>query len=294
MPKERMHLLLAGQSLEVLTSLLGSPPLSRDQKFVYSLGAISPDALFYDLPTFRLSAAGESLHRLEGTSCLRFFESIRRDRHEDLTPERLAWILGVATHFLADGIWHPLIRKLSDPATSFCRAFRYSRRQCHHGLESELEAYWLARIGPEDGYLPLLRQFMARNERHEEAIKGLRMILMRLGLNEIPEEGMIDRCFFWQASLLRLFSQAALARQRKLFLRSSPTRYLGALIVPLAARSSPFSRSSDDRERPFDDPWDETFMARSVMSIAEHLKAFLVKHYPDYENRISRSKISNQ
>ncbi len=199
----------------------------------------------------------------------------------DLKPETAAWILGVATHFLADGIWHPIIRQMSDPAASFCRAFGYSRRQCHHGLESELEAYWLARIGPADGYLPLLRQFRARNKRQEEGLKGLRMILMRLGLNQIPEERMIDRCFFWQASLLRLFSRQPWPSGANCFSGPVLTRYLGALIVPFAGRSSPFARSSNNPERPFDDPWDDTFMARSVISLAEHLRAFLLKLYPD-------------
>jgi hypothetical protein len=277
MPKERLHLLLAGQSLQVLTSSLGSPLLSEAQEFAYFLGAISPDALFYDLPRFRLPAAGEALHRLEGKSCLPFLESICREQRRDLEPETVAWILGVANHFLADGIWHPIIRKLSDPDTSFCRAFKFSKRQCHYGLESELEAFWLARIGPPDGYLPLLRQFMRGTKRREDCAKCFRIILMQRGFNQIHDERMIGRCFFLQALLLRLFSLAALAKWRTLLVHLSLTRYLGALIVPVAEKSSPLAKSNTPWESPLEDPYDDAFMARSVISLAKHLHELSLK-----------------
>ena len=278
MPKERLHLLLADQSLQVLTPLLSSLPLSEAHKLAYFLGAISPDALFYDVPFCRLSSLGTAFHRLQGESCLPFLESVLREWRNELSPEATAWILGVASHFLTDGIWHPIIEKMSGPDTVFCRAFELSGAQCHHWLESELEGCWLSRIGPADGYLPLLKQFASKNKTRETCIRCFRMVLVRLGLKEVPDEKKIGRCFFWQALLLYQFSLASWARWRKLLLEAGPTRSLGALIVPTFAHLSPLLKSrSQHRTEPFDDPCDDEFMARSVISVARHQHSLLRK-----------------
>ncbi len=278
MPKERLHLLLADQSLQVLTSLLGSSPLSEDHKFAYFLGAVSPDALFYDLPSFRLSSLGSALHRLEGELCLPFLVSVLREGGKEPSPETLAWVLGVASHFLADADWHPIIEKLSDPDAVFCRTFKLSRTQCHHWLESELEGCWLSRIGPADGYLPVLKQFAGSNGTSENCIRYFRMLLRRLGLKDVPGEKKIGRCLFWQALLLYQFSLASWARWQRPLLKAGPTRSLGALIVPVSATLSPRSgHESHRRPGPLEDPCDGGFMARSVISLATHQQALVRK-----------------
>jgi hypothetical protein len=271
MPKERLHLLIADQSLQFLTPLLSSLPLSEDHKLAYFLGAISPDALFYDVPSCRLSSLGTAFHRLQGESCLPILEPVLREQRDELSPEATAWILGVASHFLTDGIWHPIIEKMCGPATVFCRAFKLSGAQCHHWLESELEGYWLPRIGPEDDYLPFLKHFARKNKTREDCIRCFRMVLMRLGLKEVPDEKKIGRCLFWQALLLYQFSLASWARWRKLLLDVGPTRSLGALIVPTFANSSLLAKSGSQHQVvPFDDPCDDEFMARSVIALASH------------------------
>ena len=277
MPKERLHLLLADQSLNLLISSLSSSPLREGDKFAYFLGAISPDALFYDLPSFHLSSSGAAFHRLEGQSCLPFLASVLRERDKDLSPEATAWIFGVASHFLADGIWHPIIEKLCDPETVLCKGFEFSTRQCHHWLESELEAYWLSRIGPADGYLPVLKQITGKSKTRENCIRCFRMILIQLGLEEIPDEKKLGRCLFWQALLLRQFSLASWGRWRKLFLEFGPTRYLGALIVPRGANSTPLEKFRSDPAEPFEVLCDGKFMARSVITMAQHQRSLLRK-----------------
>jgi hypothetical protein len=37
------------------------------------------------------------------------------------------------------------------------------------------------------------------------------------------------------------------------------------------------SAPNEDPETPFDDPWEDAFMARSIVSLAEHLREFLLK-----------------
>ena len=111
MPKERFHLLLADQTLAGVAALSGSPSASGSLRQAYLLGAISPDALFYDLPSFHLSPVGAALHRLEGLSALEFLRSVASECRKDLTPETGMWLMGVAAHLLVDGFWHPQHRE---------------------------------------------------------------------------------------------------------------------------------------------------------------------------------------
>ena len=282
MPKERLHLLLADQSLQELKASLGSSPFSEAQEFAYFLGAISPDALFYDLPLFRLSSLGEAYHRLEGESCLPFLASIYEKLDRDRDPEAAAWILGIANHFLADGIWHPIIRKMSDPDSFFCSEFKFSKRQCHHWLESELEAYWLARLGPADGYLPLLKRFGKSGKTRTSCIEWFRVLLMGLKIGQVPDAKTIGGCLSWQALLLRLFSLAVWARWRKLLLDNRLTRSFGVLIVPVS-KPSRLAKPTGDRGGFLADPCDDAFMTRSAASLAEHIRAFLQRLKTKFE-----------
>jgi hypothetical protein len=279
MPKERLHLLLADQSLQILTSSLRSWPLREGQKFAYLLGAVSPDALFYDLPSCRLSSLGTAFHRLQGQACLTFLASVLSERDNNLTPETTAWVLGVASHFIADGLWHPLIEKTCNPETLFHKEFKFATGQCHHWLESELEGYWLPRIGPADGYLPLLKQLAGKNKTREDCIRCFRMVLMHLGLNGIPDEKKLGRCLFWQALLLCQFSLASWAKCKQMFLEFGPTRYLGTLIVPQRSNLSPLEKSSGNGTKSFEDLCRHEFMARSVITIAQHQHALLANRH---------------
>jgi len=277
MPKERFHLLLADQSLQILSSSGDLSTLNEAQRFAYFFGAISPDALFYDLPSFRRSSLGNALHRLEGRRCIAFLESIFKERSKNLTPETAAWLLGVASHFWVDGYWHPFIGKMSDPDSSLCREFELSGRQCHHWLESELEGYWLARIGPLDGYLPLLRQFAGKNTTRENCIKAFRMILMRMGLDQIPSENAISRCLFWQAMLLHQFSLPGWAKWRNVLLKNGATRLLGALIVPVSPGSFDLAAAKRHQNKGLENLCNDEFLAHSVISLTTQLRSLALR-----------------
>jgi hypothetical protein len=277
MPKERVHLLLADQSLRLLTARLGPVLSNEDQVFAYLLGSISPDALFYDLPLNRLPSLGKAFHSLEGESCLPLLISILRESKTAMDEVTAGWILGLASHFLADGLWHPIIRQMSDPGTLLCQEFKLSKSQCHHWLESELEGYWLARIGPPGGYLPILRQYRGRTGIRGSCIECFRMVLMRLGLDWIPDRKRIGRCFFWQATLLHLFSVEALVGWRKPLLHSRLGRPIGALLVPPNSTAPPSVKINGDEKLRFDDLFDDAFMKRSVNALAEQLHDLLQK-----------------
>jgi hypothetical protein len=274
MPKERLHLLLADQSLQILISSGDLSTFNEAQRIAYFLGAISPDALFYDLPSFRHSSLGNALHRLEGRRCLTFLEPIFRERSKNLTPVTAAWLLGVASHFWVDGYWHPFIEKMSDPESSLCREFELSGCQCHHWLESELEGYWLARIGPPDGYLPLLQQFARSSNTRENCIKAFRMVLMRMDLDQIPSENEISRCLFWQAVLLHQLSLPAWAKWRNLLLKIGATRLVGALIVPVSPGSSDLIAAQSHRNEGLEKLCSDEFLAHSVVSLTTRLRSF--------------------
>ncbi len=275
MPKERFHLLLADQTLAGVAALSGSPSASESLRQAYLLGAISPDALFYDLPSFHLSPVGAALHRLEGLSALEFLRSVASEGQEDLTPETAMWLMGVAAHLLVDGFWHPQIEKLSHFGHCLHAGCTLSKPQCHHWLESELEGFWLARSGPADGYRGVLKAFARRSRVRDEGVRGLQMILKRIGTVDVPDAKSISRCFSWQAFLLRQSSLPAWSQWRNLLLRCSATRFWGTLIVPQKTETTLYTagkrRQVKEGKATPEDLFSDELMARSVSFLATHL-----------------------
>jgi hypothetical protein len=275
MPKERFHLLLAEHCLPILSALPEPSPTTSEQRLAYLLGAISPDALFYDLPAMRLSSLGGTLHRLEGLSGMAFLASVISECKRDLTPETGMWLLGVAAHLLADGFWHPIIERIAAFRGCLHARIEMSRTQCHHWLESELESFWLSRSGPTGAYRELLAGFARPNRTREECIRCFRMLLGRLESVAVPDENRISRCLSWQAFLLHQFSLSGWARWRNYLLRFPPTRFWGTLIVPnhsaLAAPSAARPHGGDSGGTACEDPFSDTSMARSVSFLVSHL-----------------------
>jgi hypothetical protein len=275
MPKERFHLLLADRTLAGLAALSGSPSASGSLRQAYLLGAISPDALFYDLPSFHLSPVGAALHRLEGFSALELLRSVYSECRQDLTPETGMWLMGVAAHLLVDGFWHPYIEKLSHFGHCLHARRTMSKPQCHHWLESELEGFWLSRAGPADGYRGFLKAFARRSRTRDEGVRGLRMILKRMGTIDVPDAKRIGRCFSWQAFLLRQFSLPAWSRWRNLLLRCDTTRFWGTLIVPQKKETSLYAvgkrQGSGGGKASPEDLFSDELMACSVSYLSTHL-----------------------
>lgn len=233
MPKERFHLLLAEQVLENLRSSATLAPFRDEFRFVYLVGALHPDSLFYDFPTFSFSRLGSLIHTHEGEAILPIASALMSEAGRTRDRVFAWWILGSASHFLADGFWHPAIREMSHPCAFYCRRFNFSEKQCHHWLESQLESYWLQRWGPQDGYVKFLADLCSTSRSHMELVNYLGRFLAISGTSGKtcnPER--LRQCLYWQARSLAFFLNPYLKRYQRLLLRISALRLLGTLIVP--------------------------------------------------------------
>lgn len=231
MPKERHHLLLAEETLRALVSSGSMRPFSRREEDCFYLGALWPDHLFYDLPTFELKRVGRALHTLEEPDGLHLLGDWLAAR-ESPPAELKAWSLGLACHFLSDNLWHPPINRLSHPPFAPCGRLGLTPGACHHHIESELEAYWLGQRGPRDGYRSLLTRLATVLPSTDPLMHAFRDLLRTLGTPVVPSLRRLRRCLRWQNVLTRLFSQALWSKQKRLLLRFRSTQPFGALLVP--------------------------------------------------------------
>jgi hypothetical protein len=267
MPKERLHLLIADEALTLLSRANGRPPLGDRQRFFYLFGAISADTFFYDVPTFRTAPIGDALHRRLSNDW-GFFKNWLEEK--TLSPEAHFWLLGLAAHLATDALWHPLIDGFSDPPAPECRELGLCKRHCHHWLEAELEAFWLARLGPPDGYRTILREFWRAGR--AEFIRCYQRLLERAASPSPATAPVLARCLFLQVFLLRQFSHPFWQALRPPLLARKPTRPFGALIVPIRPPQGPSARKCA-----FETLCDPAFMARSAMSLANLLSALGVR-----------------
>lgn len=280
MPKERHHLLLAEETLRIVQGRGEWPRLDEESESAYLIGSISPDVLFYDLPALSLTSLGNDLHRFQGEAGASFFRTWIEEERERLPEVFRAWMAGVVNHFLADSLWHPCIDGL-------CRsAFRsragipadLSAKNCHHWLESELEALWLLRLRGPGAYLPLLTRVSGDRKLRERYSRMLKGFLERAGFTPAPSIAVIQRCFFWQAFCLRCFSDPLCSGWKARLLGWRPGHYLGSLIIPARpslpeailcrpnATGGEVADSPDSRN--LEDPMNAEFMARSLLFLA--------------------------
>ncbi|HOI94683.1 MAG TPA: zinc dependent phospholipase C family protein [Syntrophobacter fumaroxidans] len=231
MPKERYHLMIADRCFDAMRASRTLPVSLHAHRFAFRLGSISPDTLFYDLPFFFFSDTGRALHRFAARAPLGAFAARLDGRQTSLRNEGLAWVLGMASHFLADELYHPVINRLAHPERGFCPP-KLSAGDCHHWVESEMEAARLSLSAPPDGYAAFLREATRRSA--VARISGfLHEFLKWSGAApRAPGAGRIRYCLFWQASLLRVFAHAAAGRNKSLLMGHRATSYAGALIVP--------------------------------------------------------------
>jgi len=276
MPKERFHLFLAdeylnsGKAPALLTGHL------KDEHLSYFLGAVSPDIYFYDLPTFSMNRLGDRLHRFmerEGLSAIKDWLS----KSAGAVPKAgFAWGMGFASHFLADEIWHPVINGLAQ-SLEFCGKKGLSALGCHRVIESELESYWFKRMGAPDGYVGYLRRYAAQKERLGAISSIYRGFLVHAGLEPMPTEARIRRCYLNQNFLLRLFANPLLRGQRDRLLAMRSGRYLGSLIVPdrPVLPYGPLFRVPAER-----DPFSDEFMDEGLTSLKLRLADFAERLSP--------------
>jgi hypothetical protein len=118
MPKELAHIIIAH---DVIKRLEGSgqqllAQVIKENIPAFHLGAIIPDAFFYDLiPFYRTSGhniqISNALHSKDGAKndqkALSFFDDIADDPHA--WPSKVAFAAGIVTHAVSDRIIHGLI-----------------------------------------------------------------------------------------------------------------------------------------------------------------------------------------
>ncbi len=274
MPKERFHVFLASQLLG------GANPGLRLDIPAFFVGAVSPDIFYYDLPFFYLSSISDRLHSLierEGTGPI--VDWLQGKPLEEGNSEAISWGLGLANHFMADALWHPLIEELSSeqpPSVMYKGAERLSTIERHRLLESEIEAFWFAKIpgANKKNYLP--PDFSANRARLTLIFSHYRSFLDfvgRLGPKRSstgpapmapPSEERITRCHLSQNFLLRLFASRVAGSQRNRLLHFPPTRSLGVLVTPRRPiLPEPFSKVMPEERNPFSD----FFMNRALDSM---------------------------
>lgn len=265
MPKERFHMLLAGEAARIVFQ--GSR--SRVDEESYLLGSIMPDTLFYDVPHMRLSRLGRRLHRLQGESGA---DACRRllDRVPFTSASGRWWLLGMMTHFLADAFWHGLVNHYSMPPFWPCRYYRLKASSCHFWLESQLEAHWIPLVGPWDGFRRTLRRIRTSLWRRHPAASYFRNFLQWSIGENAPSENTLRKCLFWQAALLTLFADPPGDGLHERLLLSRWGRPLGALLVPRASRLPELMATAPDLLE-FHlglHPFDGKLLARSVLDLA--------------------------
>ncbi len=280
MPKERFHLYLAD---ELLNRCAGSLPLNeilsppaRPRGLAFSIGAISPDIFFYDLPSFSLTSLGDALHDLidrEGISIISDWIAQTCSPLKTAHSSTVLWGLGFACHFLTDGAWHPVIQELSGSrlVRDYSGVKRLSETECHRLLECELEALWLPRSPTPGRYDELLKDFKRDRARLFEIASCYRRFLEFAGLSAGVSERRIVKCFLCQNFLLRLFANRMLGRRRDRMLSRPLTRSLGALVTPVRPiLPALFSRALPEDRNPFSD----YFMKQALTAIEAHLFVF--------------------
>jgi len=268
MPKERFHMLLAGEAARVL------PPDVRRRLDAesYLLGSIMPDTLFYDVPHMRLSRLGRRLHRFQGEPGVDACRQFLKERHPN-DPIAHSWALGVMTHFLADAFWHGLVIHYSVPPFWPCQHYRLKASSCHHWLESQLEAHWIPLLASRDGFRKCLQRIRTTLWLRHPAPRLFREFLHTALNGAAPSENALRKCLFWQATLLSVFSHASAERFHERLLQSRWGRPLGALLVPRSSRLAELMATAPDLPE-FHlglHPFDGRLLAQSVMGIAAHL-----------------------
>jgi hypothetical protein len=143
---------------------------------------------------------------------------------------------------------------------------RLDLRNCHHWLESELEAFWLDRLGISDGYIPFLRLLNRDAPFRKSVGETYEGLLRALNIASAPTAAEITRCSTLQILLMLELSRPAWGRLRSLLMSMEPTKYVGALIVP----RYPWAEAGTSEAK---DPagihrlWEIGFVDRTVASI---------------------------
>jgi len=145
MPKEYTHWVLAEKAYRNLSDSRLKALLARN-KNLYNLGAVVPDTPFYYMIGRRsidFLSAGWRLHGHNGEDTFSFLPVVSRFFDVKNDDSVWAFLLGVMTHIVADGVFHPFIYYFSgnplnhNPGVSRGAAFR------HRMMETYLDRHYM-------------------------------------------------------------------------------------------------------------------------------------------------------
>ncbi len=127
MPKELVHLWLSRRGLEILKP-------SQASEILFLIGSIFPDSFFYS-PFSSHLALGRALHLWEGEG---FGEKVMPFM-DKMSLQEKTFVLGMMSHFMADGHWHPHINEIAKNMKNLSFQ-RFSQTFYHRLIESHMEA----------------------------------------------------------------------------------------------------------------------------------------------------------
>lgn len=269
MPKERFHMLLTEQSLKLSGFLPGE---GSEERSAVLLGSVLPDIFFYDLPNFRWSATGVSLHRYQGEEGFRLCASWLKAKPSLKYTTIFYCLLGVASHLLADGFWHPSINRESFSGSEPCRKYRLPPQSCHHWLEGQLEALWIPLLAPPETYRSRLKAFREGAPPVPACLEFYSDFLSFAGFRPVPSVPRMRRCLFWQTTLLRAFTDPRFTRWQERLLTGRPAKRLGALLVPPPGRGIEVAGGRTAAASEGRDLATGSFLASSVIYLSERLR----------------------
>ncbi|MBZ4659506.1 MAG: hypothetical protein JG766_1429 [Desulfacinum sp.] len=276
-------MLLAREAAGIWNAAAGRKSFRLDTES-FLLGAVMPDTLFYDIPRFTLSRVGRLLHRFQGEEGARVCRNLLKEQRarEDLVYT--SWLLGFMSHLVADAYWHGLVVYYSEPPFWPCRYYRLKPKSCHLWLEGQLEAQWIPLVGPADGFCGSLDRMRRGLCRTHPAPRYFQRFLQVVLPRHVPAERSIRRCLYWQATLLRFFSDPRTDRLHEVLISTRWGRHLGSLVVPREARLAELMAQVPPRTAPNGlAPFDGRLLARSVADLAAKLSDALKEIPPESE-----------
>ncbi len=142
-------------------------------------------------------------------------------------------------------------------------------------IESEIESYWMAKLGPPDGYFPIIEGFRRDIISIQACLTAFKEVLAELGRNSVPSESQISRCLTFQTLLLRQFALPRWSRWRAPLLSGRYTRFLGACLVPPLSVFDGATSAAPPRGADAATLCTRDFMNRSVTFLSSRLSMLL-------------------
>ncbi|MEE8484029.1 MAG: zinc dependent phospholipase C family protein, partial [Nitrospinota bacterium] len=153
MPKEITHWTLAEKAVRLADDRSIKEVVSNN-RFLYLLGAVSPDTPYYQtspVTTDLYEEVGRRLHGISDGGAFKPLACVARI-YEEITQGALAFLLGVISHLVVDGEYHPFIYHFSGNTHNANRNEMLRASYRHRLLETYLDLHYYGDVEPANGY----------------------------------------------------------------------------------------------------------------------------------------------